>query len=380
MTDSRPAPPGTTWFLRDQADLDALVAALSRDRPPSRQVRLWSVGCSTGQEPYSLTMALLAAGLQPQVLATDVRKDFLAIASAARYPAQAVSVLPTAWRQQYTTRIAPDEVLIQPSVSARVSFRWHDVARSLEPPLGWNALDAVVCRNVLIYFERAEAVGIVRRLAGACRPGGYVLLSAAERPLAWMTAMLQEDDIYKNSVLLRRASSTVTRTSGSALVGPALAEQRPPVPPLQTATESLGTPEQAVAHATALFQRGEFARAIPILNQVLAHDPLQASAHLVRGLALKHLGQAKEAAAALRCARFLLSNEAWLAPYQLGILLEQLGHPTEAGEAYRHTLAVILAGGRSGLPLDGPSEDALLPTVTETCHARLRALAGQGHP
>ncbi len=58
MTASRLDPPGTTWFLRDQAEMDVLIAALRRDSPPSRQVRLWSVGCSTGQEAYSLAAVL----------------------------------------------------------------------------------------------------------------------------------------------------------------------------------------------------------------------------------------------------------------------------------------------------------------------------------
>ena len=85
MTPPPGSPPGTTWFLRDQAELDTLVAALTRDLQPGRRVRLWSAGCSTGQEPYSLAMALLDAGLQPQILATDLRPEALAEASAGRY-------------------------------------------------------------------------------------------------------------------------------------------------------------------------------------------------------------------------------------------------------------------------------------------------------
>lgn len=369
-------PPGTTWFLRDRAELEALVAALSRSGSPSRQVRLWSVGCSTGQEPYGLAMALLDAGLQPLILASDISEEALATAQAARYSTAAVSVLPLAWRQRYTTQVTPQLVAINPAVKARVSFLLHDVARASIPPDGWGRFDAVVCRNVLIYIERSEAVAIIKRLVEACVSDGYLLLSAAERPLAWLTARLREDEVCKDTVLLRRLA-------GGGSPGPE--SPRPPAAPGTAAVlpvpsgagqtcESLAE-AAALVEATAQLHRGDFAQTLAIVDAVLAREPLQAVAQLLRGLSLKHTGQALAAVAALRRARFLFGDESWLAPYQLGVVLDQLGQPSEAAEAYRHALAVIRAGGRSGLAEEGQAEAALLRTVAETCQARLRALS-----
>ncbi|PSM31116.1 CheR family methyltransferase [Haliangium sp. UPWRP_2] len=178
MTPPPGSPPGTTWFLRDQAELDTLVAALTRDLQPGRRVRLWSAGCSTGQEPYSLAMALLDAGLQPQILATDLRPEALAEASAGRYSARAAAPLPPAWRARYTVAEKAGAVRMHPSLSARLRFEPHDIESGAEPPSGSGPFDAIVCRNVLIYIDRPVAVAIVARLATYLRPGG---LPAAQR-------------------------------------------------------------------------------------------------------------------------------------------------------------------------------------------------------
>ncbi|MBL9008518.1 MAG: methyltransferase domain-containing protein [Myxococcales bacterium] len=377
MSACRTSPPGTTWFLRDQAEIDALVAALQRDHAASRPLRIWSAGCSTGQEPYGLVMALLSAGLSPHVLATDVRPEALAVASAARYSTRVISVLPAAWRQRYVTALSDDEVILRPAVTSRVQFYEHDIASTHDLPFGWGPFDAVVCRNVLIYFDRSDAIAIATRLATACRPGGYLLLSAAERPLAWPSALVRPDDDFQDSALLRRVLTPSTEPRPPRTVKESV---RPPATVQDLVPPALAPPEagdRELAQASALVHQGDFAAAQGLVDKVLARDPLSAPAHLLRGLSLKQAGQLHEAAAALRRSRLLFDNEAWLPPYQLAILLEQLGQPREAAEAYRHTLAVIRSGARSGIPGEG-HEDTLLTTVAETCQARLQRLAGQG--
>lgn len=377
MTASRTSLPGTTWFLRDQNELDVLVAALSRDSARSRSLYIWSIGCSTGQEPYGLTMALLDAGLKPQILATDIRQEALDAAVSARYPMRSVAVLPSLWLQRYTTAVSAEEVAIHPSVTSRVRFQLHDVAQLPDLPRGWTTFDAVLCRNVLIYFDRTEAVDVVRRIGDVCRPGGYLLLSAAERPLAWPCASWMQDADFPDSALLRRVQAAPTdsarrRTLLSGAPGvPASA------PVTRAAQVDPGACANTMARAAGLLYRGDPANAVALLDDVLAQDRLHATAHLLRGMALKQLGQVPEATAALRTARLLFHDAAWMPPYQLGLLLEQLGDPTAAAEAYRHTLAAIHAGARSGMP-DVEHEDALRTTVVDTCQLRLRVLMGVG--
>lgn len=415
MTPPHGSPPGTTWFLRDQAELDTLVAALTRDLQPGRRVRLWSAGCSTGQEPYSLAMALLDAGLQPQILATDLRPLALAEASAGRYSARAAASLPPAWRARYTVEEKAGAVRMHPSLSARLRFEQHDIESGAEPPSGSGPFDAIVCRNVLIYIERPAAVAIVARLATYLRPGGYLLLSAAERPLAWLSGLLCEDPDFKDSVLLRRALAAGDSDAGLPAVPtgsskPPAAAQRPPavrpgtisdrafgrgsarlsdpaIPRLSGRDSSRDSGPQSalnsgrgidLATVSALVQRGEFAAALPLLDALAAREDTQAVAYLLRGLALKHTGRLSESAVALRGACYLSASDAWMAPYQLGLVLEQLGLPSEAIDAYRHALSVLRVGGRSGLPAGWPVEEALPATITEACLARLQALSRRG--
>ncbi|PSM31117.1 hypothetical protein BVG81_007055, partial [Haliangium sp. UPWRP_2] len=96
-----------------------------------------------------------------------------------------------------------------------------------------------------------------------------------------------------------------------------------------------------VATVSALVQRGEFAAALPLLDALTAREDTQAVAYLLRGLALKHTGRLSESAVALRGACYLSASDAWMAPYQLGLVLEQLAQPIEAVEAYRHALSVL---------------------------------------
>lgn len=385
MSPQSESPPGTTWFLRDRGELEALVAALVRDRPPARRVRLWSVGCSTGQEPYGLAMALLDAGLLPQVLATDIRPEALSVAQAGCYSARAVSVLPTAWLQRYTVPGKAGEVVMHPAVLSCLRFVLHDIASSDDAPLAWGPFDAVVCRNVLIYFERDTAVALVGRLLAACRPDGYLLLSAAERPLAWQCGRVREDADFKDSVLLRPApADRDPALASSPSLSPISSLSVPPVPASGSSLRRSGAEGWSLAaelaEAASLLHRGEFAAALARLDAVIARDATVAQAYLLRGLALKHSGRPHEAAAALRGARYLSADEAWMAPYQLGLVLEGLGQPVEAGEAYRHALAVLRAGGRSGLPAGWPAEEVLPATLIEACQARLRALGLRGQP
>lgn len=387
---------GTTWFMRESAGIGALVEALARELGPGRTVRVWSAGCSTGQEPYSLAMSLLEAGLKPQILATDINRQALRTAAAACYDRRLLMALPAKWQRLYTMGAggAGTELgRIREEVVSLVSFAHHNLISQPAPPPPWGSFDAVVCRNVLIYFSRAEATEVLRRLSRACRPSGYVLLSAAERPLAWMTEAVDELDRDSDTTLLR--SRLVSRSENTGplrrdrlttpvavavpVAVPVARPRQPPSPSPQQPHQpaSLDKPgiDPPLQEALRTMERGDLARAIELVDGLLVHDRLLAPAHLIRGLVLKRQGAGREAVAALRCARFLSSDEAWMAPYNLALLLEQQGELEGAEEAYQHTLAILAAGGRSGLPSAEHPEEEFLQTVAEACRARLRALA-----
>ncbi len=146
-----------------------------------RALRLWSVGCACGEEPYSLAILLLEAEGQPTrryastIYATDVDPTSLQRAKAARYPAASLIHLPSHWRPRY---FIPDGngYRIVPEARRLVFFKGHDVL----DPLPFGRIDLVVCRNVLIYMTEALQERVLLALHEALNPGGFAVLGKVE--------------------------------------------------------------------------------------------------------------------------------------------------------------------------------------------------------
>ena len=351
----------TTWFFRDARGIQALVAEMVRREKVG--VRVWVAGCSTGQEPYTLAMAFLEAGIQPSIVATDVSREALAIAARAEYRDSDAARLPRSWQDRYIDRIGGGRVRVRPALRERVTFSYHNLAALA--PLARTRWDAIVCRNVLLHFHRQRAITLVDTLLSG---GAYLLLSPVEEPLAWVS----------RGRSARKAAS------------PVLLEPRPAVqtaaaaPSSRARTEPLPPPRDAdraaslVAESCALLDKDLADRALARLDEALEADRLHAAAHLVRGLALKRLSRFPEAVQSLRWARFLAQSEAWLAPYTLAGCLERVGEHLEAADAYAHALAVLESGGPAGLSSIGTDLDVLARTAADTCRLRIAALAGLG--
>ncbi len=323
---------GLTWFTREQALLEPALAQAHAhaQRAALDRVAVWSAGCSTGEEPYAIAMALLDRGATPRVLATDISIDALAIANRARYPRAAVAALPERWRARFLVDVDPDTVAIAPAVRACVSFARHNLAADPAPPAGWPRFELVVCRNVLIYFDPAAVPTIAARLAGAARTPAGLVVGAVERSLV-------------------AAGAPPVPAPSIPPVRPAPAP-RAPTPP----------------------------RASPPIPPVVAAPPAahDAEACLRRAIAARSAARHADAIELLRRAR-LLADDRWLAPYLLGLSLEAAGQPRQAVEAYRHAVVVVARGGGPGLPEVDRDAAALAATVAAACHARLAALGAR---
>ncbi len=170
-----------TWFYRDPQQLEALLAwARVRHAEIRRPLRLWSAGCATGAEPYSLAMALTAAGIPARILGTDLSEPALAVArDGGPYPRHRVALLPAELQRRF---LVPSGVAVRlhPALRDTVAFRSHNLAADPlpQPPGGW---DAILCRNVFIYFTVAQARATAQRMQAALAPGGRLVLGAADR-------------------------------------------------------------------------------------------------------------------------------------------------------------------------------------------------------
>ncbi|MCC6214033.1 MAG: methyltransferase domain-containing protein [Polyangiaceae bacterium] len=169
---------GETCFYRDPPAWDALRAAWRPGVVRGDGARALSVGCSTGEEAWTLAMVLEEAcgGRGARVVALDRSRPALAVARAGTYPREAARHLPADLGARYLVSDAADHVRVVDSLRRTVAFVERDATSGL-PPGAW---DLVVCRNVLIYFGDDAGAALVRALGAALAPGGALLVARSE--------------------------------------------------------------------------------------------------------------------------------------------------------------------------------------------------------
>jgi chemotaxis methyl-accepting protein methylase len=172
---------GVTSFFRDAAVFDHLTYTVLPALPRSSgQARVWSAGCSDGEETYSIAMLLAEMDLLTgsYLLGTDCRPQAVARARAGRYERRALRDVPPAWQAKY---FEPDGAFarVRPALRAAVQWRTGDLTRLREP----GAWDLILCRNLTMYLRPAIAGPVWAQLEAALRPGGFLVLGKAERPI-----------------------------------------------------------------------------------------------------------------------------------------------------------------------------------------------------
>jgi two-component system, chemotaxis family, CheB/CheR fusion protein len=178
---------GVTSFFRDSPAWEhlanvALPELLAR-RTTERKLRAWVIGCSTGEEAYSLAMVFIEAAqqlLQPdgftlQIFATDLSPDALATARRGEYPASIRSDVSANRRERFFSPRG-NHYQINTTIRDMVLFAQHDVM--LDPP--FTKLDLIACRNLLIYFDPALQRRLIPLFHYSLRPGGVLMLGSAE--------------------------------------------------------------------------------------------------------------------------------------------------------------------------------------------------------
>jgi chemotaxis protein methyltransferase CheR len=189
-----------TKFYRNRETWDALAARYLPELWAARRgaVRCWSAGCASGEEPYTLAILLLEcarggpgpeARTGPLVDATDLDRTSLERAAAGRYRAPAFEEMPPHLTARYCTAGETREVV--PAVRALVRFRQHDLLREPAPHAPY---DLVLCRNVVIYFDRGTQQRLFDGFADALAPGGVLVLGKVETLLGPARSRLRLDD------------------------------------------------------------------------------------------------------------------------------------------------------------------------------------------
>jgi len=174
-----------TSFFRESHHFDYLKEQLQRPGAMSRRLRIWSAGCSTGEEPYSIAMTVAEAlpewqRMDIRILATDLDSDVLARASAGLYKADRIQALAPRRRAAFFRGTSIDGApmhQVDPRLQAMITFRQLNLMHAL--PMS-GPLDVIFCRNVVIYFDKDTQRQLFERMAKLQRPGDLLFLGHSE--------------------------------------------------------------------------------------------------------------------------------------------------------------------------------------------------------
>ncbi|MBI1378109.1 MAG: hypothetical protein GC157_11600 [Frankiales bacterium] len=356
-----------THFFRNPPQMTALARrllpelmrrAVARGRP----LTVWSAGCSSGEEPYSLAIlaAEVAASLpeapQVRILATDLATQAVEATRRARYAGRSLSLVDderlAAW---FTTE--PDGTRsVVPAVRDLVDVRLHNLVAD-EPPFGPGEVDLVVCRNVTIYFSRDTMRELVGRFHTVLGAGGYLLVGHAET--LWQVTDAFTLVTLGDAFAYRKDSPAVPAAAPAEGEAPAAprphrravvrAERRdrrswPEAPqPVVRPTDSVPDPDTAtdlLGQARAALALARYAEAARLAASAAMASPFEVEAYVVEGRARATVGDDEGALVALRKAVYL-APKAGHARFQLAGALSRCGEHAAAAREYRSAAATL---------------------------------------
>ncbi|MGY2048804.1 CheR family methyltransferase [Methylobacterium sp. JK268] len=357
---------GETFFFRYAEQFAALRNTILPERIAARRdekrLRIWSAGCSTGPETYSIAILLheiLGDALPAWRIAltgTDINRDVLAVARRAEYGAWAMRTLPAAERARYfraTSR--PNLFALRPEFRGLARFEPQNLLHLIDgtASLALTDYDLILCRNVLIYFHPDTVTAVVRALAARLRPGGWLLLGHAEPNPAFAEFLapvsLPGTAAYRRPEQAEDEPAPAPPDPEPAAFQPARRPARPvprrPVSPPVRPSALPAPPHvgaDALAAVRALADAGDLEAAWRACREALREDPTDARLRFYEGLVARARARPDEAERAFRGAIYLDKGFV-MAHYHLGLTLIARGHEAPGLRALRNALALAAA-------------------------------------
>jgi chemotaxis protein methyltransferase CheR len=329
-----------THFFRNRPQMRALeeeiLPGLIEARRATRRLRIWSAGCSSGEEPYSL--AILIDRLLPKrdgwdvlIHGTDIDPTALAKAATAEYGNWSFREVPAGVRERYFTQVGERRFELVPEIRRMVRFSRLNLVDPCYPSAenATDRMDLVVCRNVLIYFGDEVVDRIVERFARTLVEGGWLVVGHAEPSQETFSGY--EVTNFPGTVVYRRPSPATP--ARARLLAPVESPRR--VSPSHAAISPADAdPAEA---AFALFEQGRSGDAINRLQELAAASPedYRVSYLLAKIFASRMRWTEAELWIDIAIANRELAPEAH---YLRGIVLQEQGRLEEALEAFRRSV------------------------------------------
>jgi len=385
---------GETYFFRDPASFEALrkhvLPELVRARESlggtERSLRIWSAGCSTGEEAYTLAMVLELAianldRWDVTLLATDINRHALQAAERGIYREWSFRGVPDDMRRRFFRPRSDGLSEVVPHVRRRVRFAYLNLGEDAYPSElnNTSAMDLIVCRNVLMYFTPERAAQVLGRLERSLGDGGWLALAPAEfgmpgRPVELSSVRLADVGFLRKAAPDPSASRAAPPEVARAVQALAAPGRACPALPPANADATAAEEDASFDHALALYRGARYESAADVARGLLARHPgnamamallarihanlgrldaalewsrdaldaekLDPVAHYVHAGILLDLGRPSEAVVSLERALFL-DQDFSLAHYALGMLARAEGRATRARRHLRNALASL---------------------------------------
>lgn len=175
-----------TYFYREENHFKYLketILPFEEKNNKTKVLNIWSAGCSSGEEPYTLAMVIddyfKFTGFQWKIniLATDISENVLAKAREGIYSDDAIKNLPDSYKKKYFIKTSEGKYQVLPEIRKHITFK---VFNLMDPIIERNKYDVIFCRNVMIYFNVETKMNIVNKFYEATKPGGYLMIGHAE--------------------------------------------------------------------------------------------------------------------------------------------------------------------------------------------------------
>lgn len=361
---------GETYFYREPDQFEAIrttvLPEIQNRKGPDHVARIWSAGCATGEEPWSLAMVCEQAGFgqRSRILATDISREALRKAEPGEYRKWSLRG-PSKELAGSLIHETSDGWKIDDSLRRHVVFEYLNLALDNYPSLatGTWGCDLILCRNVLIYFDEETIEAVASRLYEALTPGGWLVLASTDprvthmapfelveagnclfyrrplNPVVPAAPSEPEPDVEDPWVLEEAAADSVDSTIiKSADVTFAAAQQALRAGDLQRAAEltvdSLDDPSASALHIRAL-AGADIANAEAVCARCVQTHVTDPELHYLHGVLLLDLRRLPEAEKAVKKALFL-DRELAIAHFTLAIILQRSGLVDGAIRSFRN--------------------------------------------
>jgi chemotaxis protein methyltransferase CheR len=349
---------GETYFFRERQSFDilrecVLPALIERRRGVDKRLRIWSAGCCTGEEPYSL--AILLDSLIPDIaewnvtiLATDINPRFLEIASSGAFGEWSFRAIPHGIRERYFFPLPGGKMQIAPRIRRLVTFDFLNLAEDSYPSLVNNtsAMDLVLCRNVLMYFTPETTARVVSNMHRALVNEGWLLVAPSESSQVLFrdyTMFAFPDTIFYQKPAAPAPFVVLPALQAHASAPQLPTEQPEPEPPRSSpeAASELQA-ESPVLRAQELADQGRLAEARTVCNRAIELDPVNPAYRFLRAMVEQELGRLDDAMKSLEQALYL--DQAFvMAHFALGNLGRRLGRHAVSRRHFRSALGLVHA-------------------------------------